>query len=246
MSGRRLATVAEHSDEGLSRDDRKARTRRSLLDAALDLTGRDRSFSSLSLREITKEAGLVPAAFYRHFESTEELGLSLVEESFATIHHTMREVREVPVPTRELIPLSVDAFLGYVLDHETHIRFVLNERYGGSAVLRKAIRHEIRLFTSELATDLARAPKLRHLTTSDLQLLAGLVVQTVIAATELTLDTRRDDVGAHGRIRDDAQAQLLVVFLGGEVWPGTDRSALPAEPGESASRRSRGGRHPDA
>jgi AcrR family transcriptional regulator len=29
----------------------------------------DRSFSALSLREVTREAGIVPAAFYRHFDS---------------------------------------------------------------------------------------------------------------------------------------------------------------------------------
>ncbi|MFI5044117.1 MAG: TetR family transcriptional regulator [Acidimicrobiales bacterium] len=220
MASQRVVTALHPGADGVSRDDRKARTRRALLDAALELTSRDRGYSGLSLREIAKAAGVVPAAFYRHFESTEELGLALVEESFVTIRRTMREVREVPVPTRHLIGVSVDAFLGYVLEHELHFRFIMKERYGGSATLRTAIRQEVRLFTSELATDLARAPKLSHVSTADLQLVAALVVQTVISATELTLDTRPEDTAELDRIAADAQAQLLIIFIGGERWHG--------------------------
>ena len=34
----------------------------------------DQSFSSVSLREVTREAGVVPTAFYRHFDSMESSG----------------------------------------------------------------------------------------------------------------------------------------------------------------------------
>ena len=50
------------------------RTRRAIVAAALHLLA-ERSFSGLSLREVTREAGIVPAAFYRHFDSMEALGL---------------------------------------------------------------------------------------------------------------------------------------------------------------------------
>ena len=46
---------------------------------------KDTSFGSLSLREVTREAGVVPTAFYRHFANMEELGLALVDESFRTL-----------------------------------------------------------------------------------------------------------------------------------------------------------------
>jgi AcrR family transcriptional regulator len=39
-----------------------------------------RSFVSISLREVTREAGVVPTAFYRHFKDMDELGLALVDE----------------------------------------------------------------------------------------------------------------------------------------------------------------------
>ncbi|HKL51527.1 MAG TPA: TetR family transcriptional regulator, partial [Wenzhouxiangellaceae bacterium] len=47
-----------------SRSAQKQRTREHLLDAALNLMEAGRGFSSLSLREVTREAGVVPAAFY--------------------------------------------------------------------------------------------------------------------------------------------------------------------------------------
>ncbi len=208
------------------RERQKARTRRAILDAALRLLGGERSFTSLSLRELTKEAGLSPAAFYRHFDTMEALGLALVDESFATLRRTMRDIRTEPAGTSHLIRRSVDTFLGYVLTHAEHFRFIAKERYGGSTTLRTAIRQEVRLFTSELATDLARWPALAAVTTSDLQLLAGLVVQAVMFATELTLDTSTDDQERLQAIADDATRQLLMVLVGLDGW----QSESPTRP----------------
>jgi AcrR family transcriptional regulator len=54
----------------VSRSERKDLTRTNLLQAALTLMGKGRSFTSLALREIAREAGVVPTAFYRHFRNT--------------------------------------------------------------------------------------------------------------------------------------------------------------------------------
>ena len=78
-----------------TRQERKQRTRQDLLGAALRLL-EDQSFSSLSLREVTREAGVVPTAFYRHFENMEELGLALIEEAFRTLREMIRAAREDP------------------------------------------------------------------------------------------------------------------------------------------------------
>ncbi len=82
------------------------------------------------------------------------------------------------------------------------------------------------MFTSELATDLARWPALAAVTTSDLQLLAGLVVQAVMFATELTLDTSTDDQERLQAIADDATRQLLMVLVGLDGW----QSESPTRP----------------
>ena len=62
-----------------TRIEQKERTRQRICEGALNLIGQGRSFTSLSLREITREAGIVPAAFYRHFSDMDQLGLALVE-----------------------------------------------------------------------------------------------------------------------------------------------------------------------
>ncbi len=41
----------------------------------------ERSFASLSLREVAREAGIAPTSFYRHFRDVDELGLTMVDES---------------------------------------------------------------------------------------------------------------------------------------------------------------------
>ena len=45
------------------------------MNGALELVAEGQHFSSLSLREVAKRAGVVPNAFYRHFKSLDELGL---------------------------------------------------------------------------------------------------------------------------------------------------------------------------
>src|SRR5688500_14594257 len=75
---------APRTSEGTSRGESKELTRAALLRAALKLLSRS-SFDSISLREVTREAGISPTAFYRHFDDMEELGLVLVEQSFGTL-----------------------------------------------------------------------------------------------------------------------------------------------------------------
>ena len=56
--------------------------------------GEDKSLGSLSLREIAGEAGIVPAAFYRHFKDIEELGLALVDDMSVKLRVILRDARK--------------------------------------------------------------------------------------------------------------------------------------------------------
>src|ERR1041385_3911612 len=89
-------------DDDLSRDERKQRTREALMDAALTLMHRGTSFTGLGLREVTREAGVVPTAFYRHFRDMDELGLALVEEGGVTLRRLLREARRGGVPLQDV------------------------------------------------------------------------------------------------------------------------------------------------
>ena len=78
-----------------SRSQQKERTRRAIIDAAIGQLGESKSFASLSLREVSREAGIAPTSFYRHFKDMEELGLTLVDESGLTLRQVMRKGRQL-------------------------------------------------------------------------------------------------------------------------------------------------------
>ncbi len=220
-------TAAHRSVERRSQTERRRQTRRALLDAALEQMDGGYGFDSLSLRRVARAAGVVPTAFYRHFESMDELGLALVEESVATLRSMLREAREGggAQAGSGLIARSVEILVAHVREHRRHFAFMAHARASGNAVLRHAIRSETKLFASELATDIARLPILRDWTTADLQMLAGLFVDTMIATIDAILEASSSGAGAEGlspeaetRIATQAERQLRLIALAIPHW----------------------------
>ena len=109
-------------------------------------------FASLSLREVSRAAGISPAAFYRHFQDMDELGFALVDESFDRLREMLRSARESD-DYEGVIRNSVAVLANHV--HENREHFLLHRPRAGErgAGVRRAIRGEIRLITSELGTD---------------------------------------------------------------------------------------------
>ena len=60
------------------------------IEAAFSQLSAERSFASLSLREVSREAGIAPTSFYRHFRDVDELGLTMVDESGLMLRQLMR------------------------------------------------------------------------------------------------------------------------------------------------------------
>jgi AcrR family transcriptional regulator len=209
-------TPADVEPAAGSRRKRKQRTRADLLQAALVLL-KDKSFGGLSLREVSREAGVVPTAFYRHFASMEELGLALVDESFRTLRQMIRAARS-EANAEHVIRSSVEILVRHVHEHRLHFRFVARERFGGVSALRQAIRNEIRLFSSELATDLARFPYLNAWSTEDLHMMAGLIVNAMVSTAEEILDMPIDRPEVEDDIVRTVERQLRLVALAVPHW----------------------------
>jgi AcrR family transcriptional regulator len=214
--------------ERRSQVERRRQTRRALLDAALEQMDGGYGFDSLSLRRVARAAGVVPTAFYRHFDSMDELGLALVEESAATLRSMLRDAREGGAEPRNLIARSVEILVSHVREHRRHFAFMAHARASGNAVLRHAIRSETKLFASELATDLARFPVLRDWSTADLQMLAGLFVDTMIATIDAILEASNGGAGTEGlspeteaRLVTQAEKQLRLIALAIPHWRST-------------------------
>jgi len=205
----------------MTRREQKERTRIALLDAALRLL-EDKSFGSLGLREVAREAGVVPTAFYRHFDSMEELGLALIDDSFRTLRRMIRDARAQGVAFEHVIHDSVEILVRHVHQHRLHFRFVARERSSGMPVLRQAIRAEIRLFSSELATDLARFPFLDTWSTEDLGVLATLIVNTMVSTAEEIVEAPSGRPEVEQEVIHRAEKQLLLIALGVPQWRSAD------------------------
>jgi TetR/AcrR family transcriptional regulator, fatty acid biosynthesis regulator len=205
-------------DEAESRGSRKQRTREALLEAALRLMREGSSFTGLSLREVAREAGVVPTAFYRHFRGMDELGLALVEEGGVTLRRLLREARRGPVDFTDMIRSSVLAYQRYVEDNRLQFLFVAGERAGGSPVIREAIRREVTHFTNEMAQDLRTLNAIPGLSITSLQMICGLVVNSMLNAAIDILDLPPKRPDLEQELVDNFVRQMRLIFLGARAW----------------------------
>jgi len=203
----------------------KQLTRQALVRAALKLLSQN-SFDSLSLREVTREAGITPTAFYRHFDDMEELGLVLVEESFQSLGDMLKDARSREINDGEVITRSLAVVVLHMHHHTAHFRFIARERYGGVRRLRRAINRELQLFADELAIDLVTMPGVDRWSTDDRRMLAGLITETIIRMVSELLEVGPDE---EVEIVERTKRQLRLISLGVPTWRGTAVLVTPAD-----------------
>ena len=208
-----------------SREEAKEKTRSALLDGALKLLSKH-SFDSISLREVTRKAGITPTAFSRHFDDMEELGLVLVEASFGTLHDMVRDARAESDFYEHIIGRSVEVVVRHVRDQKSHMRFIARERFGGVRRLRRAIRVELEMFANELAVDIARLPGPDAWNRADRQMLADLMVDTVVNTVGALLDARPEE---EKRIGVRLERQMRLIALGVPNWRSEGEGAPDVE-----------------
>ncbi|HEY2772603.1 MAG TPA: HTH-type transcriptional repressor FabR [Candidatus Binatia bacterium] len=201
-----------------SRAAQKKRTRTALMDATLRLMSSGRSLTSLSLREITREAGVVPTSFYRHFQDLDELGLALVEETGLSLRRMLREARRAGVPPIRIIEHSVRIYRQFVREHRLHVMFMASERWGGSPLIRRSIRYETQHFATEMAQDLRELSLLPGLSMPTLQTVCGLVVNTMLNAASDFMDLPADQPQLEDELAQNFVRQLRVIFVGATHW----------------------------
>src|SRR5699024_12345229 len=113
---------------------------------------------------------------------------------------------------------SIDTFFTYVRNNRTYFLYVSKELYGGSTAMRQAIRREMRLFVSELAMDMARFPFLLQVSAQDLQMMASLVVNSVVALTQEMLELDEDDEAGQQEMLVIAEKQVRLIYFGVALW----------------------------
>lgn len=202
-----------------SREEKKRQTRQSLIDAALLLMGQGGNFASISLREVAKNAGVVPTSFYRHFNDMDELGLCIVDDFGLMLRRLMRSARQERLSIDQLIGRSVELFCTFAQSHPNHLNFIGQCRTGNSQALRQAIQHELNYFVNELASDLQQFRLLPKLSSSDLTLICQLLVGAMIEAAFELLNPDRQHPQDQQIIKEATVRKLQVIWQGAQHWP---------------------------
>ncbi|WP_299575978.1 TetR family transcriptional regulator [uncultured Williamsia sp.] len=188
-----------------------------MLDETLELVA-ERSFASLSLREVAKAAGIVPTAFYRHFASMDDLGVTLVEDAMRVLRRMLRDGRR-DLAARAAVPTAANSLailVRQVRTNEAQFRFLVREQHGGVSEIRRAIDTELRLFVKELAIDLSRIPEMARWKADHLELAAELIVTVMLQAVADLLDSRGPEDDAELIAR--TERKLVMIILGMNSW----------------------------
>lgn len=128
----------------------KEKTRQALIHAAFNQLTAEKSFASLSLREVAREAGIAPTSFYRHFKDMEELGLTMVDEAGLILRQLMRQAQKRLRNGGSVIEVSLDTFFEFIENSPNVFRLLLRESAGTSLLFRTAVAREIKHFIEEL------------------------------------------------------------------------------------------------
>lgn len=194
-----------------TRSEQKLRTRRAILDAALDQLSAEQPFSSLSLREVTRQAGIAPTSFYRHFDDMNDLGLALVEEAGLSLRQLLRKTRARIKEQGTGIDTSVDTFMEFLNNNRNHFRLLLREHSGNSAEFRTAISLEIKHFVTELEEYLKQRSIEHERHDMEHHALADAMVTLVFHMGAQALDATKKQ---QAKLSERTKLQLLMLMSG--------------------------------
>ena len=191
-----------------SREQQKQETRQNIINAAFSCLDAEKSLSSLSLREIARNAGIAPTSFYRHFKDVNDLGMTLVDEAGLMLRQLMRSARRRITKDSNAIDTSVDTFMEFINENKNIFRVLLREHTGTSAEFRSAVRREIQHFIKELSDYIMHRQKISQ-QLADLQ--SEAMVMIVFSAGAQALDAQPNQQYV---IAEKVKYQLMFVQLG--------------------------------
>jgi AcrR family transcriptional regulator len=197
----------------VTRAEQKALTRSALIEAALRIIGSGANVASISLREVTKSAGLVPTSFYRHFDDMDELNLAVVDQLGRDLRRLLRGSVDAHARPDDVVRHLADVYVDYVAENAELVQFVNQARTAGAPRVRGAIDHELGFFVSRVAGTL---PELvPGLGAADRDTVAHLVV-SVLLESAAPLLAAAEDAAAREELRAALVRSLTVVELGAQ------------------------------
>jgi len=165
----------------ISRDD--------LIAAALRLLGPHRSVSSLSLREVAREAGIAPNSFYRQFRDMDELAVALIDLAGRSLRKIVGAARYRATTDHSIVRGSVEAFMEQVRADDKLLHVLLREGTVGSDAFKQAVDRELTFFEEELRVDLVRLAAADKAVLHEPQLVAKAITRLVFAMGATAMDS---------------------------------------------------------
>lgn len=206
------------------RDERKQQSRQALLDAALALSTSGRSFSSISLREVAREVGLVPTAFYRHFQDMDELGQELVDQVALYLKAVLHQLGQGLAQPDAKADSNMDQFFAAIDQHPKQWIFMISERWGGSELVRRAISREIECLNIDLAEDLQKFEIVQNFNdANDLKVLSNILINLCFTWAMSWISLTRQHSGMELELqklvlKNQSTTQVRLVFRGIHNW----------------------------
>ncbi|WP_417651466.1 TetR family transcriptional regulator [Acinetobacter baumannii] len=207
------------------RDERKQQSRQALLDAALHLSTSGRSFSSISLREVAREVGLVPTAFYRHFQDMDELGKELVDQVALHLKSVLHQLGQSYLQHKSAkTQTSIELFVQAVNHSPKQWQFMIAERWGGSETVRAAIAREIEFLIEDLTTDPTKLENFKHIQNpQDLNVLSTILTNMSFTWAMTWLNLAKQYQGEQLKQQqtafiENASTQVRLLFRGIANW----------------------------
>lgn len=163
-------------------------TKEELFQAALNLIGPQKSISSLSLREVAREAGIAPNSFYRHFRDIDELAIELIDRAGIVLRQILHQARLKASKQNSIIRSSVEVFIEQLDADEGNLSLLLREAYTGSASYKLAVERQLNYFQQELQDDLIRLERLNNNRLSHPDIAAKAITQLVFNMGATVID----------------------------------------------------------
>lgn len=168
----------------ISRDD--------LVEAALALVGPHRSVSTLSLREVTRQAGIAPNSFYRQFRDMDELAVALIDRAGSSLREIIGNARQRALRESSVVRASVQTFMAQLRSDDKLLHILLREGTVGSPAFKAAVDRQLRFFEDELRQDLVRISEATHSKMHDPAMTAKAITRLVFAMGASIMDLPRE------------------------------------------------------
>ena len=183
-----------HPDGDPSTGRKASISREDLLAAALKLIGPHRSVSTLSLREVAREAGIAPNSFYRQFRDMDELAVALIDLAGRSLRKVIGEARQRIGSDKSIVRGSVSAFIEQLRADDKLLHVLLREGTVGSDAFKQAVDRELEFFEDELRVDLIRLAAADGATLHEPALVSKAITRLVFAmgATAMDLPPEKD------------------------------------------------------